>query len=903
MEVSRSDWWKRWTYSTNAKDIGMLYIYFAIFSGLIGTCLSLLIRIEMGSPGAQILANDNQLYNTIITAHAFLMSAPLCFGIQQSFEKEILEHLYQLKESQTGGIKLHEETQTVKPTLKDENGIKIDILGLSSNLRYISIRITNLIHIVRYKRDLKLIYYKSLCIASNYDIISIIEEKLKLWDIIQSESKNMQGSKYSKLTQGTTGSPKGTLMVAISFKRKSALFKLGDGVIVVRNKEILGRMTVRNRGIRLYSSKAGSVKGMTRGSELNNIPESKFSNVNIKRIANLKNLILAYELIKSKPGNMSMGIDNITLDGISLDYFKKIQIKLRAGKYDFLPARRVKIPKPGKKEKIPLNVGSPRDKIIQKGIQLVMEKEYEKIFLDSSHGFRPNKGTHTAIQYMEAKFQSVHYIIEADFAKAFDSIQHKKLLDIIKENCKCTKTLRIIKSGLKAGYFEFGNIYNNLDTGIAQGSILSPLLCNVYLHELDKYIEHLKKEYNKGSKRLGSEEYIKLQNKTKYMRKTGADLLNPLEYNEYMKKMLSIPSKRHDNSFNRVHYVRYADDFILGVEGSYKTTKEILNKVRNFIENKLMLKLNEDKTRIVKYTENPVEFLGYTIMGPHLKGSFKPIESIKARNSNKYISRRKKIRIRIGMNYSKVINKLELEGFIRKRNSPKNQKKMVYRGTFKGNLINLDHGDILKYYNSKIRGLYNYYNFVSNMNKLAYICWLITESCCLTLARKFKLKSMKKVYRKFGKNFSCVIESNKGEKQIISQILPEDFKKKHIMSRNKVEKDPFKSLEENWNQKFTKSNIFQTCIICGSNERIEMHHVRQIKDLRNPKSKKDFYTRQMEAINRKQIPLCKDHHIRLHNNTWTDTERDKLKDKSKNQKKEGKNKKKEGNNKTKGKKE
>jgi len=311
----------------------------------------------------------------------------------------------------------------------------------------------------------------------------------------------MQESKYSKPNQGTAGSPKGTLKVPNNLNlfqvRGSFNIKDGDGVVIVRN--IVGRTTVCNRGIRYFSYKAGLVKQMMRGSELKKIPEPKFQNVNIKKIANLKNLILAYETLKSKRGNMTSGIDNITLDGINLNYFKNIRNILKQGKYNFPSARRIQIIKPGKIETRLINIGSPRDKIVQKAIQQVMEQEYDKIFLDCSHGFRPNKGTYTAIQYLEAKFQSVHYVIEADFSRVFDTIQHNKLLNIIKKNCNCTKTLHLIKSALKAGYMELGELYLNTEKGTPQGFIISPLFCNIFLHELDEYIEILKIEYKKGN--------------------------------------------------------------------------------------------------------------------------------------------------------------------------------------------------------------------------------------------------------------------------------------------------------------------------------------------------------------------------------------------------------------------
>ena len=235
------------------------------------------------------------------------------------------------------------------------------------------------------------------------------------------------------------------------------LSKSGDGVAMVQNAKF-GRATVSNLYLRTLTSKAGLINQARRGSDVkilnNTVEHSTYSglsegerttlDINMKKISNLKNLVTAYESIKSKPGNMTAGIDSETLDGLSLDDLKRIREKLKAGTYQFPPARRINIAKEGKNETRPLSIASPRVKIVQKALQQVMEPLYESKFLDSSHGFRPNRGPKSAILYMDSKFQSCHYIIEAEFSKAFDSISHSKLIEIIKEDVNCEKTINLI---------------------------------------------------------------------------------------------------------------------------------------------------------------------------------------------------------------------------------------------------------------------------------------------------------------------------------------------------------------------------------------------------------------------------------------------------------------------------
>lgn len=156
-------------------------------------------------------------------------------------------------------------------------------------------------------------------------------------------------------------------------------------------------------------------------------------------------------------------------------------------------------------------------------------------------------------------------------------------------------------------------------------------------------MENIKKEYNCGIKRGTNKEYDKLANKVKCMRKKGQDASNKVEYFNLMAKLLNTPSKREDDSYVRIHYVRYAYDFVIGVEGSYEITKTILDKVRTFISSSLSLKLSDTKTGITKYSlaspqKKEVKFLGYKLSAPHFKGILKPTENISPENSTKIIS-------------------------------------------------------------------------------------------------------------------------------------------------------------------------------------------------------------------------------------------------------------------------
>jgi group II intron reverse transcriptase/maturase len=595
-------------------------------------------------------------------------------------------------------------------------------------------------------------------------------------------------------------------------------------------------------------------------------------NINIFSVGSLENLLAAYNRIKSKAGNLTPGSTPETLDGIDLKWFLKAQSDLLAGKYRFQPARRVLINKPGKTEKRPLGVGSPRDKVIQAAIQIQLENHFEPLFLDSSHGFRPNKGCHTALKAIDSEFQSAKYIIEADIRKCFDNLNHQVIIETIRnQGIKCDKLISLIKQSLEVGYLWKGKLHPNIEAGSPQGSVLSPLLCNIVLHGLDVYMEELKTEHQNGSTRKRSKEYLRAANRAAYMRSKNLHRTNPEEYLGVCKLQRILDSKETSSDYVRTRYVRYADDFIIGIQGPFSLAKQVKERVSQFLNKTLRLELSTEKTTITKWERTPVKFLGCGIMAPQTLRCQKPLEKLKMGSKGRPGVRRKKIRIRFYAPIGSILKRLKTNGIVRAKTTP-GKSGIEYRGTFRGNLINLEHPDILKYYNAIIRGIWNYYAFVNNKGALGQIFWVIRESCALTLARKFKLKTQRGAFKKFGKQLTYLAKHAKNEKQKSVSLYKPSLQKERAFFKKELPTDPIdldNLMNMSWNNKKTRSSIFETCLICGSTP-VQMHHLRQIKGMN---VKLDFFGKQMAAINRKQVPLCQDHHARLHAGKLTDVER------------------------------
>ncbi len=228
----------------------------------------------------------------------------------------------------------------------------------------------------------------------------------------------------------------------------------------------------------------------------------------------------AYGKIYRNAGATTKGATEETVDGMDMQRIHNIIGSLKAERYGWTPVRRTEIPKANGKMR-PLGIPTWSDKLVQEVLRTLLEPYYEQKFSDHSHGFRPNRSCHTALRVIKRTWKGTVWLIEGDIKGCFDDIDHTVLLEIIRRDIHDGRVLRLLEGLLKAGYMEDWRYCESL-SGTPQGGILSPLLANIYLNELDKFIEGtLIPAHTVGARRQSNRAYDCLQNSFAAAKKRG----------------------------------------------------------------------------------------------------------------------------------------------------------------------------------------------------------------------------------------------------------------------------------------------------------------------------------------------------------------------------------------------
>ncbi|ECV9536692.1 maturase, partial [Campylobacter jejuni] len=448
---------------------------------------------------------------------------------------------------------------------------------------------------------------------------------------------------------------------------------------------------------------------------------------------NEKMFFIAYQRKYANQGNMTPGTDDKTVDRMSIDRIQKLVASLRDESYQPHPARRVYIPKKNGKKR-PLGIPSFEDKLVQEVVHMILEAIYEGHFEDTSHGFRPGRSCHTALRDIKVTFKGTRWFIEGDIKGFFDNIDHATMIDILRERISDERFLRLIRKFLNAGYIENWT-YNNTYSGTPQGGIISPILANIYLDKFDKYIKEYAENFNKGKGRRLTCEYQRNRNQRNALRwkledetdeNRKAELKSKIA--RLRKQMLDIPATRDmDDMFKRLKYIRYADDFLIGVIGSKEECERIKVDITTFMREKLKLEMSQEKTLITNAQE-PAKFLGYEIMARR---------SMDHRHTRCGLQRRSWLgTIVLKVSYETVLKRLQSYDAVR---ITQVNRKETLKPSSRKYMVNRQDADILAQYNLELRGFYNYYSIADNIGYLGWkFNYFMKYSMLKTLGRKHK---------------------------------------------------------------------------------------------------------------------------------------------------------------------
>jgi len=560
---------------------------------------------------------------------------------------------------------------------------------------------------------------------------------------------------------------------------------------------------------------------------------------------------LAYKNISQSQGSMTPGVDGKSLDGMSESRINALIKSIKDSSYQPNPARRVYIDKKNSTKKRPLGIPSTEDKLVQEIVKMILESIYEPTFSKSSHGFRPNRSCHTALQQIQNQFTGVTWFIEGDIHACFDSFNHHTTVDILRERIEDENFLALIWKMLNAGYMEQW-IYRCTYSGTPQGSGASPILANIYLSKMDEFAEKLKQTFDKGES-LSSLEYQRVASKLYYIRRRNRRYW--LEWSEEERnialklqkeaqaKLHSVPSKTSCNqNYKRLVYCRYADDFLVGVTGSYEDASKIKEMFRVFLEDTLHLEMSENKTKIT-HSKDKARFLGYDVTTSRKSGMMY--------DSKNQLRKTHTGLIKLYAPRDKWQNKLLDYGALQIRYDVNG--KEIWDSHHRGNMIHMTDVEIVSKVNAEIRGMYNYYSIANNATVIKNFAFILEYSMYKTLGLKYR-KSVCKIQRKYRHNGIFMVPYNTKSGLKHCEFYHGGFQRKKTACR--FDPDLLSPYVKYDNPNYLRTRIKNgICELCGATtNNICMHH---IKSLASIKADNEWNTI-MLAKRRKTLAVCPD---------------------------------------------
>ena len=565
---------------------------------------------------------------------------------------------------------------------------------------------------------------------------------------------------------------------------------------------------------------------------------------------------VAYQRIYAKEGNMTEGSDGQSIDNMSLSRIEKLIASLKDESYQPQPSRRVYIPKKNGKVR-PLGIPTFDDKLVQEVIRMILEAIYEGHFEYTSHGFRPNRSCHTALAQIQKSFSGAKWFIEGDIKGFFDNISHDVLISILRERITDDRFIRLIRKFLNAGYIEDWSFHKTY-SGTPQGGIVSPLLANIYLDRLDKYMKEYITKFDKGEKRRPSRvrrDFENARRRTVRKLKSVEDeseravLIQKIKAED--KERAMFPScDEMDTDYKRLKYVRYADDFLIGIIGSKQDAKEVKEDIKNFLYEKLKLELSDEKT-LITHTEDSARFLGYEIFVRKSNAQKRDIAGRLRRTYGK--------RVYLKLSTETMRNKLLDYGVLEFRYQ---NGKEIWKPKCRSGLIFNDDLEILDRYNREIRGFYNYFSIANNCSELHNFRFIMEYSMYKTFAGKYK-SSTRKVNAKYRRNGKFTVRFTTKSGAVKERYFYDlGFRRKNPMTDAGFDILPYSIFDAGRTSLIDRLKA-EKCEMCGATEKLVMHHVRKLKNLEGKKS----WERHMIARRRKTVAVCYSCHQKIHNGT------------------------------------